>query len=1061
MTQVPQNVWDNSWGNINDYFATPPSGWEWLESNKVWRYTGQLPDPTSPTNTTIYQTSSVDCFPDVIVNSTGDPVVIPGTTTGTKPSTPPAPPVSNPLQPVPTYGHLYNVCFDDGLLNQKGWTRPRFEGSKLRFIITASHQITSSELQNTLGNPFEYDVDSGIVYTLQGITAKSCDWTTEFRDDLKPREKYPPKSLGGTNSNGTNTTEAGIDQTYQLSSSDLPVAPFGPDVYDIPLVPTSYYKLNPYTQLPEKVERKQKTFDLIPTPIKLNPVDPKGLNGGPFFLGTDPGQNEEIASNNRLPSEYQIKYKEREYVYEGPWAYETETGQFVPGNAVLSDWTSWGYNETEISRSAIIPEIKSEGDLTYGKSPVIENYSNAVFFGNTIYGYQQSDVFPGPGPDFSYIKLEKAYVFNSEDDSFFVQEIKSEGEDRTFQNLMQSTFPWATDFRLKLLDYDQENNLRTSYGVHWNRGYFSEIATYTTESAHRTASGHYPGTGRNFGADTASVYQNNYIPNTGNGTNSPTSTNTTGFYNEGAQYRYAGPNGLDASGSGGFYYMHSNNGGGEGSLFFGTFKRAGADFGREEMNYPRYQEMVEPGSWKTGPGTSNFFGLDPLPGGMRYYQFRFWPVHRPVGGMCATGGTSPNSTKMIGRVLSGTFEINDKNPSANWWFEQGGEKEIKWVSESLAADVTSSMKIFMDQCHRQDDLYILTFNEAKNVDKSFNQGFQRENHPYLKRTISDVPGYPGDPNWFNSSSGAYEPYGDATMGAEEHISSYSYYVNYVRPLNTFGSMLYSNRPESVGVRNAHNLLAGLGDAAEVGMGWYDYSEAALQWSDVSGSAINPDTGEVWSRNDVGYKGKYTGYGPMGGIYAYGINSPRFFNGTPFVMVGDVDGNTFADDGNGSQNTTDDSGNSLTNGSFYYDSVSCWTGYMYGNNWRHFHTGANNKYIDFAKRKGWGGVNKWTISKLETKPNYLLTDINKQEELPQGVGDKGFILIPDTLNPRIKANLDYYLMKAGLIEKERAPKHKDKSIKRNTYLPSKVKLRKRKRKGWFWKLRRGLFNTGNY
>ena len=86
---------------------------------------------------------------------------------------------------------------------------------------------------------------------------------------------------------------------------------------------------------------------------------------------------------------------------------------------------------------------------------------------------------------------------------------------------------------------------------------------------------------------------------------------------------------------------------------------------------------------------------------------------------------------------------------------------------------------------------------------------------------------------------------------------------------------------------------------------------------------------------------------MGGIYAYGINSPRFFNGTPFVMVGDVDGNTFADDGNGSQNTTDDSGNSLTNGSFYYDSVSCWTGYMYGNNWRHFHTGANYKYIDFA------------------------------------------------------------------------------------------------------------------
>ena len=187
-------------------------------------------------------------------------------------------------------------------------------------------------------------------------------------------------------------------------------------------------------------------------------------------------------------------------------SYTTDAGTLVTGSTVpvLEEWQiqhndqTWGYNETIVSRSAIIPQTEIEGDITYGKSPVIENYSNAVFFGNTVYGYQQSDVFPGPGPDFSYVKLEKAYIFNSDDDSFFVQEIKSEGEDRTFQNLMQSTFPWATDFRVKLLDYDQENNLKTSYGVHWNRGYFSEIATYSTASANRTASGHYPGTGTKF-----------------------------------------------------------------------------------------------------------------------------------------------------------------------------------------------------------------------------------------------------------------------------------------------------------------------------------------------------------------------------------------------------------------------------------------------------------------------------------------------------------------------------------------------------------------------------------
>ena len=150
MADIPVNVWQNSWGNINNYGSSnPPSGWSWNEIGGIWIYSGVLPPTsssstgttTTPTNTTIYQTSSVDCFPDVVINTTGDPVNpptgtgnvhIPGTTAGTTTPTLPAPPVSNPIGPVPTFGHIYNVCFDDGLLNQKGWTRPRYEGTKLR-----------------------------------------------------------------------------------------------------------------------------------------------------------------------------------------------------------------------------------------------------------------------------------------------------------------------------------------------------------------------------------------------------------------------------------------------------------------------------------------------------------------------------------------------------------------------------------------------------------------------------------------------------------------------------------------------------------------------------------------------------------------------------------------------------------------------------------------------------------------------------------------------------------------------------------------------------------------
>ena len=134
-------------------------------------------------------------LPDVIVNTTGDPVNpptgdpvhIPGTSPGKTTPTPPAPPANPSVQPVPTFGKFYNVCFNDGLLNQKGWTRARWEGSKLRslyyneytdemdegkeigpiqnpnldtsidglqFILTSSFNVT---LNNTykVGNPFE------------------------------------------------------------------------------------------------------------------------------------------------------------------------------------------------------------------------------------------------------------------------------------------------------------------------------------------------------------------------------------------------------------------------------------------------------------------------------------------------------------------------------------------------------------------------------------------------------------------------------------------------------------------------------------------------------------------------------------------------------------------------------------------------------------------------------------------------------------------------------------------------------------------------------------------
>ncbi len=52
-----------------------------------------------------------------------------------------------------------------------------------------------------------------------------------------------------------------------------------------------------------------------------------------------------------------------------------------------------------------------------------------------------------------------------------------------------------------------------------------------------------------------------------------------------------------------------------------------------------------------------------------------------------------------------------------------------------------------------------------------------------------------------------------------------------------------------------------------------------------------------------------------------------------------------------------------------------------------------------------------LSVLRKKPS-LIIDLDKTNELPNGVGDKGFVLIPENTHPAIKANLDEILEKAG-------------------------------------------------
>jgi len=54
--------------------------------------------------------------------------------------------------------------------------------------------------------------------------------------------------------------------------------------------------------------------------------------------------------------------------------------------------------------------------------------------------------------------------------------------------------------------------------------------------------------------------------------------------------------------------------------------------------------------------------------------------------------------------------------------------------------------------------------------------------------------------------------------------------------------------------------------------------------------------------------------------------------------------------------------------------------------------------------------------IKRKSPTLIIDLDKSNELPNGIGTKGYVIIPENTHPEIKRNLDFYLEKAGYVSR---------------------------------------------
>jgi hypothetical protein len=58
--------------------------------------------------------------------------------------------------------------------------------------------------------------------------------------------------------------------------------------------------------------------------------------------------------------------------------------------------------------------------------------------------------------------------------------------------------------------------------------------------------------------------------------------------------------------------------------------------------------------------------------------------------------------------------------------------------------------------------------------------------------------------------------------------------------------------------------------------------------------------------------------------------------------------------------------------------------------------------------------QYQLSVLRNAPSIII-NLDQSQELPQGIGQDGYAIVPENTHPRIKDNLFYYLNKAGIIQ----------------------------------------------
>lgn len=166
----------------------------------------------------------------------------------------------------------------------------------------------------------------------------------------------------------------------------------------------------------------------------------------------------------------------------------SQSNQFEFNDSVLTTkaWNSSRYDGRQLSATTV--NRFTVGDSTYGKTPVIQNYSRNIYIGNDIVGMNSSD---GEAEDnsllqfdnFSYAQTNQ-YITVNDDDSITFNSLGEVVEDDYkeiigFYQSFYDDFKEGTNCRIILNDNFKKSKLSPSYPIYFNGGQIQKILRIT------------------------------------------------------------------------------------------------------------------------------------------------------------------------------------------------------------------------------------------------------------------------------------------------------------------------------------------------------------------------------------------------------------------------------------------------------------------------------------------------------------------------------------------------------------------------------------------------------